>query len=76
MRIPSVVNLSYSVRVLGLIRDGEFEIVRPPLPFARPRRTETSRVGDESISANVAQCKRDSRRHRGVIESAELVGVI
>jgi hypothetical protein len=61
---------------VGLIGDGEFEIVRPPLPFARPRRTEISRVGDESISTNVAPCKIDSGRHRGAIESAALAGWI
>ena len=70
-----IVNLSYSERVWADWRR-EFEIVRPPLLFARLRRTETSRVGDESISANVAQCKIDFGRHRGAIESAELVGVI
>src|SRR5215472_8820371 len=76
-RLPAsgVVKLSYSERVCADWRR-EIEIVRPPLPFARPRRTETSRLGNESISANVAQRKIDSGRHRGAIESLELVGVI
>ena len=70
-----IVNLSYSERVWADWRR-EFEIVRPPLLFARLRRTETSRVGDESNSANVAQRKIDFGRHRGARESAELVGMI
>jgi hypothetical protein len=68
-----VVNLSYSERVWADWRRG-VESVRPPLPFARRRRTEISRVGDELISTNVAQRKIDSGRHRGATESAALAG--
>jgi hypothetical protein len=70
-RKRGVVNLSLR-NELELIGTGNSKIIRLPLPFARPRRPEISRIGDELISIDVGQCKIDSERHRGAIKSAAL----
>ena len=47
--------------------------LRPPLPFARPRKIEIARADDSWISTNVAQREIGCARHYGLIENAELV---
>lgn len=49
------------------------EDLRPPLLFARPRRSEIARVDDSWISISVGQRETSFARHRGWTESAEPV---
>src|SRR5262245_12663168 len=46
----------------------------PPLPVARPRRSQLATVDDSWISISVGQRETGFARHRGWTESAEPVG--